>query len=215
VNHQSFAARVRDLLSAAPVGGELPAPAAPLNGSHAVQHNKRQCAQTHIVFGTRVFGHKDRRRYALVMLANAFGGGMSSRLFQKVREELGLAYSVYTYQSFHEAAGVTGVYVGTRHEWAERATDVIRQEYTRLVQHGLTATELDDIKGQVKGQIVIALESSNSRLHRLAGTALYGEEFLSIEEVMRRVDSVTLEDVKVLAEQFFQPDQQVVVRLGP
>src|SRR5262245_50022056 len=180
VNHDAFVAHVRELFSGAPGGGELGGPAEPVNGKQEVQHSKRQCAQQHIVFGTRVFGHRDPRRYALVMLSNAFGGGMSSRLFQKVREELGLAYSVYTYQSFHEMAGVTGVYVGTRHEWAERATDVIRQEYTRLVQDGLTATELDDIKGQVKGQIVIALESSNSRLHRLAGTALYGEEFLSI-----------------------------------
>jgi predicted Zn-dependent peptidase len=215
VSHDAFVARVRELFASAPSGGELLAPAAPLNGRRAVQHKKRQSAQTHIVFGTRVFGHKDPRRYALVMLSNAFGGGMSSRLFQKVREELGLAYSVYTYQSFHEMAGVTGVYVGTRHEWAERARDVIQQEYTRLVQDGLTSTELDDIKGQVKGQIVIALESSNSRLHRLAGTALYGEKFLSIEEVMRRVDSVTLADVKSLAEEYFQPDSQVVVRLGP
>jgi predicted Zn-dependent peptidase len=140
---------------------------------------------------------------------------MSSRLFQKVREELGLAYSVYTYQSFHHLAGVSGVYVGTRHEWADRATDVIRQEYARLAAEGLTPAELEDIKGQVKGQIVIALESSSSRLHRLAGTALYGEEFLSMEEVIRRVEAVTLDDVAQLAREYFDPDRQTVVRLGP
>jgi predicted Zn-dependent peptidase len=215
VNHTEFVARITEWFGTAPSGGELKAPVMPVNGNHAYHHIQRQSAQTHIVFGNRTFGHSDPRRYAMVMLSNAFGGGMSSRLFQKVREELGLAYAVYSYQSFHELAGVTGVYVGTRHEWADRATEVIRQQYSQLASDGLTADELADIKGQVKGQIVLALESSSSRLHRLAGTTLYGEEFLPIDEVMRRVDAVTLEDVQVLAEEFFQPDQQVVVRLGP
>ncbi|MEX2283215.1 MAG: pitrilysin family protein [Gemmatimonadota bacterium] len=215
VKHDEFVARITEWFSAAPSGGVLKAPGLPANGTHAFHHIERQSAQTHIVFGSQTFGHNDPRRYAMVMLSNAFGGGMSSRLFQKVREELGLAYAVYSYQSFHELAGVTGVYVGTRHEWADRATDVIKQEYAQLVSGGLTPDELADIKGQVKGQIVLALESSSSRLHRLAGTALYGEEFLPIDEVMRRVDAVTLEDVKTLAEEFFQPDAQVVMRLGP
>ena len=215
VRHEPFVERVRELFAQAPRGGALPRVAVPGNGDHGSQHVKRQSAQTHVVFGRQVFGHNDPRRYAMVMLSNAFGGGMSSRLFQKVREELGLAYAVYSYQSFHELGGVSGVYVGTRHEWANRATDVIHQEYARLAKDGLTATELDDIKGQVKGQIVLALESSNSRLQRLAGIALYNEPFLTIEEVMRRVEAVTLSQVKQLAEEFFQPDQQTVVRLGP
>ena len=215
VQHDDFVARITDLFATAPRGGVLPHPLEPAAVHFGLHHIERQSAQTHVVFGTRVFGHGDPRRYALVMLSNAFGGGMSSRLFQKVREELGLAYSVYTYQSFHHLAGVSGVYVGTRHEWADRATEVIRQEYARLADHGLTPAELEDIKGQVKGQIVIALESSSSRLHRLAGTALYGEEFLSLEEVIRRVDAVTLDDVAQLAREYFDPDRQTVVRLGP
>ena len=215
VDHESFVAKITDLFAAAPTGGALRAPSAPGNGRHTLEHVQRQAAQTHIVFGGQVFGHGDPRRYALVMLSNAFGGGMSSRLFQKVREELGLAYAIFSFQSFHQLAGTSGVYVGTRHEWAERATDVIRQEYMRLATGGLTETELADIKGQVKGQIVLALESSSSRLHRLAGTALYGEDFLTMNEVMRRVDAVTLQDIAALAEEFYDPDRQTVVRLGP
>jgi predicted Zn-dependent peptidase len=215
VDHESFVAKITDLFAAAPAGGALTAPTAPGNGRHTLEHVQRQAAQTHIVFGGQVFGHGDPRRYALVMLSNAFGGGMSSRLFQKVREELGLAYAIFSFQSFHQLAGTSGVYVGTRHEWADRATDVIRQEYMRLATGGLTATELADIKGQVKGQIVLALESSSSRLHRLAGTALYGEDFLTMNEVMRRVEAVTLQDIAALAEEFYDPDRQTVVRLGP
>src|SRR5690606_20044095 len=82
--------------------------------------------------GARTFPHGDPRRYALVLLSNAFGGGMSSRLFQRVREELGLAYAVYSFQSFYTDAGQAGVYVGTRPEWADRAVEVIRAELARV-----------------------------------------------------------------------------------
>ena len=215
VDHQKFVDRITELFASASGGGELAPPALPSNGRHSLEHVQRQAAQTHIVFGGQVFGHGDPRRYALVMLSNAFGGGMSSRLFQKVREELGLAYAIFSFQSFHQLAGTGGVYVGTRHEWADRATDVIRKEYMRLALEGLTETELADIKGQVKGQIVLALESSSSRLHRLAGTALYNEDFLTMTEVMRRVEAVTLQDIAALAEEFYDPDRQTVVRLGP
>src|SRR5690606_937315 len=154
------------------------------------------------------------RRYALILLSSAFGGGMSSRLFQRVREELGLAYTVYSFQSFYADAGVAGVYVGTRHEWADRA-EVLRAELSRLARSGLTAEELEDAKGQVKGQIVISLESSGSRLQRLAGFGLYEEPFLTVEELMARLDAVTLDDVAGVAAAGFDPDRQVGVRLGP
>jgi predicted Zn-dependent peptidase len=88
-------------------------------------------------------------------------------------------------------------------------------EYEKLASFGLTDEELDDMKGQVKGQIVLSLEATSSRLHRLAGTALYDEPFLSIDEMMRRVDAVTREDIAALAAEYFDPNQQVVVRLGP
>jgi predicted Zn-dependent peptidase len=176
---------------------------------------ERAGAQTHIVMGTRTFGHNDPRRYAMVLLSSAFGGGMSSRLFQRVREQLGLAYSVSSFDSRYEHAGSCGVYVGTRPEWADRAFDVIREEYSKLSSFGLTRDELDDAKGQLKGQIVLSLEGSGHRLHRLAGTALYDEPYLSVDDVMGRIDAVTLEDVAALAAEYFNPDQQVTVRLGP
>jgi predicted Zn-dependent peptidase len=179
------------------------------------QRLNRASAQTHIVFGTRTFGHGDPRRYALVLLSNAFGGGMSSRLFQKVREELGLAYAVYSFQSFYKLAGVSGVYVGTRPEWADRAAEVIQSEMRELCKHGLTDDELADMKSQVKGQLVLSLEGSGSRLHRLAGTALYEEPYLSIDKLMQRVDAVTHADILSLAAEYFDPEKQVVLRLGP
>jgi predicted Zn-dependent peptidase len=175
----------------------------------------RGSAQTHVVWGCPTFGQRDPRRFALALLSSAFGGGMSSRLFQRVREELGLAYAVYSFQSFYESAGVSGVYVGTRPEWADRAESVIEAELARVAAEGLTPDELADAQGQVKGQIVLSLESSGARLHRLAGTELYGEPFRTAEEVIALIDAVTLDETAVLSAEYFSPGRQTVLRLGP
>ncbi|HUH12017.1 MAG TPA: pitrilysin family protein [Longimicrobiales bacterium] len=196
-------------------GGErpaVPAPEAPPAAEHRVT---RDSAQTHLVFGTPTFGHRDRRRYALALITSAFGGGMSSRLFQRVREELGLAYAVYAFQTFYHGAGLCGVYVGTRHEWAERAVDVVREEYRRLAAHGLTAEELADAKSQLKGSLVLSLESTGARLHRLAGYALYEEPYLTLDELTARVDAVSGDEVAEVAAGFLDPARQTLVRLGP
>jgi predicted Zn-dependent peptidase len=222
VEHDAFVARVQ-----AEFCGDAPVRARRVeangNGSAAplLEPNicrsciDRRTAQTHLVWGRPTFGQGDPRRYALVLLSNAFGGGMSSRLFQRVREELGLAYSVFAYQSFYADAGVNGVYVGTRPESADRAEEAINEELARLAAEGLTPDELDDVKGQVKGQIVLSLESSSARLHRLAGTELYGEAFRDLDEITALVEAVTLDEVGALAAQYFHPEQQTLVRLGP
>lgn len=215
IKHDHIVGRVTELFGAAPNGAPADDYRELLKVEPHEQRMARNSAQTHIVMGTRTFGHGDPRRYALVLLSNAFGGGMSSRLFQKVREELGLAYSVYAFQSFYRLAGISGVYVGTRPEWAERASDVIKTEMRELCRNGLTSDELADMKSQVKGQIVLSLEGSGSRLHRLAGTALYDEPYLSVDEMMARVDAVTHDDINALAAEYFDPEQQVILRLGP
>jgi predicted Zn-dependent peptidase len=245
VDHDAFVARVetefraadRNGLGHGPNGNGRPADALPGTESDGVNvsgpllsavqaaslpeaHVCRECvdrrtAQTHLVWGRPTFGQGDPRRVPLVLLSNAFGGGMSSRLFQRVREELGLAYSVFAFQSFYADAGVSGVYVGTRPDSADRAEAVIAEELARLAAQGITAGELDDVKGQVKGQVVLSLESSSARLHRLAGTELYGEPFRGLDEITALVEAVTLDEVADLAAQFFAPDQQAVLRLGP
>jgi predicted Zn-dependent peptidase len=215
VRHEAFVERVAglfgDTASTAAREAVAPPPVTPA-GEVRVE---RATAQTHLVFGAGTFGHRDPRRYALVLLGNTLGGGMSSRLFQRVREELGLAYAVYAYQSFYREAGVCGVYVGTRHEWADRAAAVIREELARVARDGITAEELADGKGQVKGQMVLSLESSSARLHRLAGSAIYGEPFLTMDELVARVDAVTLDQVAGVAAEYFHPDRQLLLKLGP
>ncbi len=215
VEHAHVVDRVVDLFGQAAEGAQEKVVRSPPSGSPRSDRVARPSAQTHTVFGTRTFGHSDPRRFALVLVCNALGGGMSSRLFQRVREELGLAYAIYSFQSFYRHAGVSGVYVGTRPEWADRAEAVIREELTRLGREGLSEEELADAKGQVKGQVVLSLESSGARMHRLAASALLDEPFRTVEEVMELLDAVTLDDVAAVSANYFAPEVQTVVRLGP
>ena len=153
-------------------------------------------------------------RHPLDLIDTAYSD-LGSPLGMRIREEKGLAYYVGAQQMLGLEPGMFFFYVGTRPEWADKAADVIRGEYRKLAETGLSNEELADMKGQVKGQIVLSLEGTSSRLHRLAGTALYDEPFLSIDEMMRRVDAVTGEDVAALAAEYFDPERQVVARLGP
>ena len=187
-----------------------PVPAAPAQLVHV-----RDTSQAHICFGSAIFPHNDPRRYAAILVSIALGGGMSSHLFQRVREELGLAYAVYTYQSFYSQAGVAGVYLGTRPDMAARATDEVRAELLRLAATGLGADELESVKNQAKGQVMLSLESTSSRLHRLAGVALYDEPYRTLDELCELIDAVSEEEVADLCRAYYAPERQTVVRLGP
>jgi predicted Zn-dependent peptidase len=215
VQHPDVVEQVEGLFGGLPSGSpapslpEIPPPPA---GDDQVE---RPSAQTHLVFGGGIPGHSDPLRYPLVLLSSALGGGMSSRLFQRVREELALAYSVFTFQSFYSAAGVTGVYVGTRPPSTQRAVDAVREELALVAAGGLPPEELDQVKQQVKGQIMLSLESTGARLFRLAGFALHGEPFITLDEILAKLDAVSEAEVANVAREFFSPDGLFLLRLGP
>ena len=191
-------------------------PVAPVAAVHGTSKREdRDTAQAHIVFGTDTFPLRDRRRFALAILTNLFGGGMSSRLFQRVREELGLAYAVFAYKHFYQSAGQLGVYVGTQPATADAATDAIRAEYARLAAEGVPAAELADGKQQLKGQVMLSLESPGARMGRLAGFVLHDDEYRPLDQMLAEIDAVTQEDAAAVAAEFFAPERQTVVRLGP
>src|SRR2546426_7140975 len=123
--------------------------------------------------GTDTFPYTDRRRHALLLLNTVLGAGMSSRLFQRVREELGLAYAVYSFQSFYRSSGLSGVYVGTHPSTAAQAVEAISGELDRLARDGLQGDALLEAKQQLKGQVTLSLESPAARMHRLAALSLY------------------------------------------
>ena len=196
-------------------GDPPPVPNAPpaLRGGE-VRH-ARDTTQSHLVFATDTFPYADRRKYALMVLGNVFGGGMSSRLFQRVREELGLAYAVYAYTSFYRQVGVVGVYVGTQPRTAAQAAAAIRAEYGRLAREGLDGETLAEAQQQTKGQLMLSLESPTARMYRLAGSAVYGEPYQSLDEMLAAVDGLTPGAVAEVAAEFFDPERQRLTWLGP
>jgi predicted Zn-dependent peptidase len=179
------------------------------------RHVERRGAQTHIVLGSTTVPHHDPTRYAVLVLGVLLGGGMSSRLFQRVREELGLAYSVFTYQDFHADIGVHGVYVATAPDTARAALDAIHRELTDVVERGAPEEEIEAAKGQLKGQLILSLESVAARMHRAAAVELYGEPYRTLDESLALVDAVAAADVAEVARRHFAPDAQTVLSLGP
>jgi predicted Zn-dependent peptidase len=190
----------------------LPVPPAVRGVTRAFE---KDTAQTHVVFATDTIPFADRRKYALLVISNVFGGGMSSRLFQRIREELGLAYAIYSFTSFYRGVGMAGVYVGTQPAKAEKAAEAIRAEFARMATEGLRGEALDDAKQQTLGQLMLSLESPTSRMYRLASTAVYSEPYRSLDEVLRTVEALTAEEVMAMANEFFAPERQTVVSLGP
>jgi len=195
----------------APRNGVTPAPA--VRGGNCIE--PRDTAQTHIVFGTDTFPLRDPRRFPLAILTNVFGGGMSSRLFQRVREELGLAYAIFAYKHFYQNSGQLGVYIGTQSSTADQAVDAIRGEYDRLAGEGLPLAELSNGKQQLKGQIMLSLESPGARMARLAGFTLYDDRYRPLDDMLAEIDRITPEQVTEVAREFFAPERQTVLRLGP
>ncbi len=189
---------------------------APATGQLGVQRREaRDLQQVHIALGATTVAAADPRRWGLGVLSSALGGGMSSRLFQRVREELGLCYAVHAWHSTLSSAGVFGCYVGTRPETADQAVAAIEAELDRLVVEGLPEGELADTKGQLKGQVMLALEGTTARMNRLAAHVLQGEPYRPLDEIIRLVDAVTQEETQTLAAAFLAPARMTSVRLGP
>lgn len=180
------------------------------------QHVKRKdIAQTHVVLGGVGIAHSDPRRYAFAVVDMILGGGMSSRLFQRVREELGLAYAVHTFSSSYADTGSHGIYVASAPDTAQRALDAAREVLSTLLAEGLSDSQLAAAKQQLRGQLVLSMEGVSSRMYRAASTALYNEPYRSITDIMGLVDAVTRTDVQHVAEQFFDPSTFSLVSVGP
>jgi len=177
-------------------------------------HVERPFEQANVLLGFNGLARTDDRRYALGVLNAAVGGGPSSRLFQEVRERRGLAYSVYSFAQHYTDAGAFCIGAGCLPAKLEGVLDVVRQELGKVAQDGITEEELARGKGQLRGGLVLGLEDSASRMSRIAKAELLYDELPSIDEIIHRVDVVTLDDVHTLARNLFrQPETLAVV--GP
>jgi predicted Zn-dependent peptidase len=174
----------------------------------------RAFEQVNLVLGMRGLTRSDDRRYALGVLNAAFGGGSSSRLFQEVREHRGLAYSVYSFATSYSDAGMVGVSAGSLPSKSDEVLDVVRAELARVVDSGLTQEELDRGRGQMRGGVVLSLEDTGSRMTRLGEVELFQDRLLSLDEVLARLDKITLDDVNALAADLFSRPETLAV-VGP
>ena len=178
-----------------------------------VQHKKLE--QVHLVLGTQGISATHPRRYAFSILNTILGGGMSSRLFQEIREKRGLAYSVYSFLSSFVDSGMLGVYVGTGDNTLSRVLQLILREMKKLSENSLGPKELRSAKEQLKGNLLLSLESMDSRMGRLAKNQLYYNRFISTEEIIEGIEKVKAEEVGALARQTFKPDSLSLTILGP
>ena len=174
----------------------------------------RPFEQVNVVLGMEGPDRSDDSRFALGVLNTALGGGTSSRLFQEVRERRGLAYSVFSFASHHADSGLVGVSVGCLPSKLDDVLAVVRTELSRVAAHGITAEELERGKGQLRGGLILGLEDSGSRMSRLGKAELVHDRLLSIDEVMARIEAVTLDEAReIAAEVFSRPEILAVV--GP
>ena len=171
--------------------------------------------QYHLCLGARAIPRHDERRHALRVLDNILGGTSSSRLFQEVRELRGLAYSVYSFTSLFATTGQVGVYLGTRPDNVGEALGVVGDELRRFCEDPASPTELERSKENVKGRMVLALESTSARMNRLGGSLLAGLPLLTIDEAIARVEAVTMDEVQALAAEVFDPARLSAAGIGP
>jgi predicted Zn-dependent peptidase len=172
--------------------------------------------QVHVVIGTRGIAREDPDRYPVTVLNQALGGGMSSRLFQEVRERRGLAYAVYSYRIAYVETGAFGVYVGTAPSRMAETIDVVGAELDRVIREdGIGEDELAASKGHLKGSMALSLETSNSRMHRIGSSELMLGEALSLDEVVARVEAVTPADVARVVGRLFSSGPRTLAAVGP
>jgi predicted Zn-dependent peptidase len=174
----------------------------------------RPTEQAHLVLGVPGLSRLDDRRFALGVLNSVLGGGMSSRLFQEVREKRGLAYSVYSYNAQYADSGLFGVYAGCLPEKVDQVLSLCRAEIEKVMERGITPEELARGKGQLRGSLVLGLEDTGSRMSRIGKSELVYGDLLGIGELLDLISAVTLEDVATVASELLAAPRTLAV-IGP
>jgi predicted Zn-dependent peptidase len=216
VDHDAIVALAEQTLGGLRAGDAAPLPEdAPADPPATVRFQRKDTEQVHVCLGGLGLRRDDERRFALRVLDAIFGGLSSSRLFQAVREERGLAYSVYSFSAQFTDTGEIGLYVGTRPDNLAEAMQVVAEELDRLRSDGVTEEELVRARENVKARIVLGLESAGARMSRLGASVLYGLPLLEIDEIMARIDAVSLDDLRALVEELWAPEALSAAGIGP
>jgi predicted Zn-dependent peptidase len=198
-----------------PAGPQTTVQPAPIPNPQIRYRHKKNLEQVHICIGTPAYPHAHERRFACYVLNTVLGGGMSSRLFQNVREKRGLVYAVFSGLSTFRDAGCLTVYAGTSTENMRQVIDLIVEELGRLKSDPLDDEELQRSKDYLKGSTLLSLESTMSRMSNLARQEMYFGRQISLDEIARLVDAVTADDVLPVARELFGPSRIALTVLGP
>ncbi|MCO5992325.1 M16 family metallopeptidase [Actinoallomurus rhizosphaericola] len=196
------------LPSAPRIGGPGASPAS------GVRSIVRPTEQANLILGSVGITRVDERRFALGVLNAALGGGMSSRLFQEIREKRGLAYSVYSYNSQYADTGIFGVYAGCLPAKVDEVLEICRDEVAKVAEHGITEEELERGKGQLRGSFVLGLEDTGSRMSRIGKSELVYDSLLSVDDILGRIEAVTLDDVRTVGREILGRPMTMTV-IGP
>ncbi|MHB1125548.1 MAG: M16 family metallopeptidase [Bacillota bacterium] len=185
------------------------------NPQPAIMVQEKEIEQVHICLGTPGLAQDSEEVYALHVLNNVLGGGLSSRLFQQIREDRGLAYSVYSYHTTYMDSGLFAVYAGTSMANLKQVAELITGEINNIREKGILPEELQRTKDQIKGNLLLGLESVSSRMSRLGKTELCFDRVITAEEVVERISKVTLDQVQELGRRLFAPEKFTLTAIGP
>jgi predicted Zn-dependent peptidase len=203
-----------DRLFGSIAGDGRPEPTSPPQERVVVLNENKKLEQAHLCIGAPGLSQTAPNRYAAYVLNTALGGGMSSRLFQEVREKRGRVYSIYSFMSAFLDCGYFGVYAGTNPDWVDEVIEVTLKEINKVVRDGLAPEELARAKSQLKGNMLLGMESTESRMNRLARNEIYFQRDIPIDELGREIEKVTNDQMVELASSCFKPERMGMVLLG-
>jgi predicted Zn-dependent peptidase len=216
VDHDAIVELAQRTMGERAVAGDPPpVEAAPLDPRPTVRFVTKDTEQCHVTLGAVGLPRSDERRFAARVLDAIFGGLSSSRLFQSVREERGLAYSVYSFSGQFSDTGQIGLYVGTRPDKVGEAMEVVASELAQLREQPATDEELARARENVKARVVLSQESTGARMNRLGGSLMFGLPLLDVDELMARFDAVTLDDLRELTDELWAPERLSAAGIGP
>ncbi|MBI4165043.1 MAG: insulinase family protein, partial [Acidobacteria bacterium] len=215
LRHEQLSELSRTVFGRVPAGRPAPTTRPPIANPHLKIRRKKDLEQAHICIGAPAFHQTHERRFAAYVMNSVLGGGMSSRLFQNIREKRGLAYAIISGLSAFHDAGCLNVYAGTATEKVREVVRLIVAELARMKEMLLTPTELQHAKDYLKGSLLLSLESTMSRMSHLARQEAYFGRHVSIEEIAAGVDAVTPEQVRGVARELLSAERLALTILAP
>jgi predicted Zn-dependent peptidase len=214
LDHKEFVELLRERFEQLPPGTNGWHDTPPKPNSRIILRNKKSLEQVQICIGVPSYSISHERRYVTYVMNTLLGGGMSSRLFQNVREKQGLVYSIFSELNPFRDAGMLSVYAGTSRESAGKVVKAIVNEFHQLKSAPISEEELKRAKDQLKGSLMLSLESSTARMSNLARQEMYYDHFIGMDEIINRIQAVTVEDLLKSANELFQPELIAVTVLG-